>query len=90
MVRRREQVDQINPIFASDSGRFVREACRDGNGDGRGGTRQMSGWRGMMREPCRCARRRAVRRRRAAMPVRAGPAPRASSDPCGADSRHPS
>ena len=56
----------------------------------RGDTRQMSGGRGMMREPCRCARRCAARRRRAAMPVRAGPAPRASSDPCGADSRHPS
>ena len=74
--------------FAAVSGRLVRGERRDRTG--RGDTRQMSGWRGMMREPCRCARRCAVRRRRAAMPVRAGPAPRASSDPCGADSRHPS
>lgn len=88
VVSRRRPVDQINLIFASVSGRLVRgERCE---GNGRGDTRQVSGWRGMMREPYRCVRRCAARRRQAAMPVRAGPAPRASSDPCGADSRHPS
>ncbi|VWB96293.1 hypothetical protein BAR24066_04587 [Burkholderia arboris] len=88
VVSRRRPVDLINLILVPVSGRLVRGGYRDGND--RAGTRQMSASRGIIRESCRCTRRCAMRRRRAAMPVRAGPVRRASPGPCGADSRHPS
>jgi len=88
VVSRRRPVDRIDLILVPVPGRLVRGGYPDGNGSA--GTRQMSASRGIIRESCRCTRRCAMRRRRAAMPVRAGPVRRVSPGPRGADSRHPS